>query len=300
MNESFSKILKSYRSYLLFQRRLQNATVLVYISEIEQFLNFLEDSKISVENFDFKITEEYLIKIKNERNLSSRTVSKCLSALSSFCVYLVLNKFREDNPVEEIDLIKIEYNIPLVITQEEVDILLNTMNGDDVLSIRDSAMFELMYSCGLRASELINLQLNSDLGDFLIVKGKRNKMRSLPIGNVARSKLDKYYRESRNILSKDKNQTMFLGRRGKNLTRQALSKRLENYCYECGIIIHLHTFRHCFATHLLEGGADIRIVQELLGHSDIKTTQIYTSIADKQLEIEYRLFHESLLRRKED
>ena len=300
MNDSFSKILKSYRNYLLYQRRLQNATVLVYTAEITRFFKFLEASNLNVVNFSTKDIEKYLINTQEDRKLSSRTSAKETSALQSFVVYLILNNIRESNPLEDIDSMKIEYNIPLVKTKEEIDILLNSINKSDVLSIRDSAMFELIYSCGLRASEAISLKLNNDLGKFLIVKGKRNKMRSIPIGEVAREKLDRYYSESRIILAKNKSQILFLGRRGEALSRQALSKRLENYCYDCGIIIHLHTLRHCFATHLLEGGADIRIVQELLGHSDIKTTQIYTSIADKQLENGYRQFHKSLIKRNKN
>ncbi|MBK5199944.1 MAG: tyrosine-type recombinase/integrase [Spirochaetaceae bacterium] len=300
MKDSFSEILKSYRNYLLYQRRLQNATVLVYISEITRFFNFLEISNLYIVNFTTKDIEAYLIKTKEACDLSTRTSAKDISALKSFIVYLILNNIREDNPIEDIDSMKIEYNIPLVKTKEEIDILLNSINKADVLSIRDAAMFELIYSCGLRASEVISLKLNNDLGKFLIVKGKRDKMRSLPIGEIARSKLDRYYSESRVAIAKNKNQIIFLGRRGGALTRQALSKRLESYCYECGIIIHLHTLRHCFATHLLEGGADIRIVQELLGHSDIKTTQIYTSIANKQLENGYRKFHKSLMERNKN
>lgn len=298
MSEFFSKILLSYRKYLLYQRRLHNVTVLVYISEIVRFLNYLESSNLSLSSFTTNDVEIYLTNEKFERNISSRTRAKDNSALNSFVVYLVLNNIRVDNPLDDLDSMKIEYNLPLVKTKEEIDLLLNSMDKQDMLSIRDAAIFELIYSCGLRVSELISLKLNNDQGEFLIVNGKRNKMRSLPIGEVARVKLDKYYSQVRNTLVHNKTQTLFLGRRGEPLSRQAISKRLENYCYDCGIIIHLHTLRHCFATHLLEGGADIRIVQQLLGHCDIKTTQIYTSIANKQLENEYIRFHKSLMVRK--
>jgi integrase/recombinase XerD len=295
MNEYFSKVLKSYRNYLLFQRRLQNVTVSVYIREVEYFLSFLEISNLSFDTFVLDDIEQYLESSFSNRNLSSRTGARDLSCINSFIGYLIISDLRSDNPLELLDTIKIDYNTPLVISKEDVETLLNTMSGDDYLSIRDSALFELVYSCGLRASEVINLEISNDTDKFLIVTGKRNKMRSIPIGQVARQKLEKYYKESRPYLKKDKNQFIFLGRRGNKLTRQAISKRLENYCFECGIIIHLHTLRHCFATHLLQGGADIRIVQELLGHSDIKTTQIYTEIDNKELEEGFLKYHKSPL-----
>ncbi len=295
MNSSFSKILDSYRNYLLFERRLQKATVLVYIHEVTLFLNYLEMSDLPLDSFNLNNVENYLSVNTQKRDLSSRTSARDLSAINSFVGYLIITDVRQDNPLDLLDSIKIDYQIPLVVTKEEIQTLLDTMEGDDVLSIRDAALYEIMYSCGLRASEVINLDINNDQDQFLIVTGKRNKMRSVPIGDVARMKLDRYYNESRPSLLHDKNQALFLGRRGKRLTRQAISKRLEDYCYRCKVIIHLHTFRHCFATHLLEGGADIRVVQELLGHSDIKTTQIYTKIADKHLKEGYIKYHKSLL-----
>lgn len=272
-------------------------TVSVYLKEVEYFLLFLEKNNLEFDNFSLVNIEQYLEISFSTRNLSSRSSARDLSCLNSFIGFLIISELRFDNPLELIDKIKIDYNTPLVISKEDVEIFLDTMEGNDYLSIRDSALFELVYSCGLRASEVINLELSNDQGKFLLVTGKRDKMRSVPIGQVARIKLDKYYNESRLHLKKDKTQFIFLGRRGKQLTRQAISKRLEDYCFKCGIIIHLHTLRHCFATHLLQGGADIRIVQELLGHSDIKTTQIYTSIADKELEKGYHKYHKSLLQK---
>ena len=154
-----------------------------------------------------------------------------------------------------------------------------------------SALFELIYSCGLRVSEVVNLELINYQKDFLIVRGKREKMRYVPIGDVAKEKLNYYLNNARLELVKNKTQIIFLGRRGKKLTRQAINKRLENYCAKTGIYIHVHTLRHCFATHLLKGGADLRIVQELLGHSDIKTTQIYTHLDNKDLIDTYQKYH---------
>lgn len=295
MKDYFSKVLKSYRNYLLFQRRLQNVTVSLYVKEIEYFLIYLENSNLEFDTFKLNDLEEYLATSFVDRGLSSRTSARDLSCLNSFIGFLIISEERLDNPLELLDRIKIDYNIPLVISKEDVEILLGTMNKNDHLTIRDSALFELVYSCGLRASEVINLERSNDQGKFLIVSGKRDKMRSVPIGDVARSKLDRYYDDSRPFLKKDKTPYIFIGRRGNKLTRQAISKRLEDYCYKCGIIIHLHTLRHCFATHLLQGGADIRIVQELLGHTDIKTTQIYTEIDNKELEEGFFKYHKSPL-----
>ncbi len=289
-----SLIIKEYIDYLLYQRRLQDATVDVYKAQASYFLKYLDDSQVELNQFTIEDLEQYFSISREERSLSPRSQAKNYSALKNFVKFLIQNKYREDNPFDLIDSIKINKSLPEVVSEEEVNLLLNSIELSDDLSIRDNALFELIYSCGLRVSEVINLELTNYQKDFLIVQGKRDKMRYVPIGDVAKEKLNYYLNNARSHLVKNKTQYIFLGRRGNKLSRQAINKRLEMYCYKCDVHIHVHTLRHCFATHLLRGGADLRVVQELLGHSDIQTTQIYTHLNNKDLENTYNKYHQEI------
>ncbi len=287
-------LLNQYIDYLLYQRRLQNATVDVYKLEVKSFLNFLEKNNYDLLNLEISYLENYFETIKEERKIGSRTQAKNLSALKSFMKFLLYKNYISENPLDVFDQINIDNTLPDVISEEEVNHLLNSIKLVDDLAIRDSALFELIYSCGLRVSEVINLELINYQKDFLIVRGKRDKMRYVPIGDIAKEKLNYYLNNSRSNLLKNKTQYIFLGRRGNKLTRQAINKRLSLYCKNSGVNIHVHTLRHCFATHLLKGGADLRVVQELLGHSDIKTTQIYTHLDDRDLKKTYEKYHKNI------
>ena len=289
-----SLLLREYIDYLMYQRRLQNATVDVYRAQGEYFFDFLKNNNLEINNFSIEDVELYLSQSKQERNLSARSQAKNLSALKNLMKFLIQRGYREDNPLDVLESVKIDKTLPEVVSEEEINTLLNSIELIDDLAIRDYALFELIYSCGLRVSEVINLQLSNYQNDFLIVQGKRDKMRYVPVGDIAKEKLNYYLNNARPHLLKNKSQYIFLGRRGDKLTRQAINKRLENYCFKTGIHIHVHTLRHCFATHLLRGGADLRVVQELLGHSDIQTTQIYTHINSKDLEDTYNKFHKNL------
>ena len=289
-----SLLIKEYTDYLLYQRRLQDATVDVYTTQAAYFLKYLEENNLSLDLFNIDDLEEYFTFSQENRKLTSRSQAKNCSALKCFIKYLIQNKYREDNPFDVIDSIKINQRLPEVVSEDEINTLLSSINGEDDLSIRDSALFELIYSCGLRVSEVINLEIANYQEDFLVVRGKRDKMRYVPLGEVAKEKLNYYLNNTRSHLLKNKTQILFLGRRGNKLTRQAVNKRLEMYCYKSGVHIHVHTLRHCFATHLLRGGADLRVVQELLGHSDIQTTQIYTHLSNKDLEDTYKKFHKEI------
>ncbi len=286
-----SLIQKEYIDYLLYQRRLQYATVDVYKTEVKYFLNYLEKNNLKIENFTIDDVESYFSCSKEDRALSARSQAKNLSSIRNFLKFLIIRRYRDDNPLDVFDSIKINKSIPEVVSEEEINRLLNSIELKDDLAIRDYALFELIYSCGLRVSEVINLELSNYQNDFLIVQGKGDKMRYIPIGDIAKEKLEFYLNNARQNLIKRKTQYIFLGRRGNKLTRQAINKRLEQYCFDSNVHIHVHTLRHCFATHLLRGGADLRIVQELLGHSDIQTTQIYTHINNKDLEETYKKYH---------
>lgn len=283
-------LFEEYLDYLLLERRLSKATIEVYAMEVSSFLARIVDP---IETINPSTIEHYLVSSAKDRALSERTVAKNLSALRSFFVYLQKQKIREDNPLELLHEARIPGDAPSFFTIEEVDLLLNSIGDDTLLGERDRTLFELIYSCGLRISEACDLKMGDYTKGTLRVLGKRNKMRLVPVGEVASTALSHYLTEVRPLLVKARatEQTLFVGRRGKKLTRQAIFKRFQLYARPLGLEGKVHTLRHSFATHLLAGGADLRSVQELLGHSDIQTTQIYTHIETSGLRQSYDAYH---------
>jgi integrase/recombinase XerD len=291
--ESDSQLTEDYCDYLMLQRRLSKATVAVYSQEIGSFLAYLRTVSQSIETVPVLEIEKYVSLSKQSRNLSARTLARNLSSLRSFFIFLQIEKIRNDNPVLHLDSPKIGTRFPSVASLQQIDSLLDSIDCSDNLGYRDRALFELIYSCGLRVSEACDLQV----GDYAIhsirVLGKRNKMRLVPVGEIAQTYIDRYLAEIRPSLVKGNlsEKALFVGRNGHKLTRQAIFKRFEMYCDKIGLVAKVHTLRHSFATHLLQGGADLRSVQELLGHSDIKTTQIYTHVQSDDLKKAYDAFH---------
>lgn len=288
--ETDQALLEEYLDYLLLERRLAKATIAVYEAELRSFLSGITDS---IETIRSMAVEHYLVASAQERGLSGRTVARNISALRSFFVYLQKQKIREDNPLEQIASERTQSDAPTFFTIEEVDHLLDSIESETLLGRRDRTIFELIYSCGLRISEACDLKVGDYAKGTLRVLGKRNKMRLVPVGEVAASALTLYLSEVRPLLVKARSteQTLFVGRRGKRLTRQAVFKRFGQYARPLGLEGKVHTLRHSFATHLLAGGADLRSVQELLGHSDIQTTQIYTHIETSGLKEAYDTYH---------
>ncbi|MDD3929216.1 MAG: tyrosine-type recombinase/integrase [Sphaerochaeta sp.] len=284
-------LLEEYRDYLGLQRRLSEATQSVYEHEVRLLL----EQHPQLETIQAHEIESYIQMQVETRDLSERSVGKLLSALRSFFTYLQLQKVRMDNPVLQIPRSHHPVPLPQVASLREVETLLESIDTSDALGFRDRTIFELIYSCGLRISEACNLELNDYQIPYLRVLGKRDKMRILPVGEVAQSFLKTYLEEVRPLLvgARRSEKALFVGRRGHKLTRQALYKRFMTYTGLTDIEAKVHTLRHSFATHLLEGGADLRSVQELLGHSDIKTTQIYTHVDTTVLQDAYRRFHKN-------
>ena len=288
--ETDRALLEEYLDYLLLEQRLGKATIEVYAHEVGSFFAGITQS---IETIQSGAIEHYLVASAKERCLTERTVARNLSALRSFFVYLQKERIREDNPLEQISSARAPGDAPFFFTVEEVDLLLESIETDTLLGKRDRTIFELIYSCGLRISEACDLKVGDYTKDALRVLGKRNKMRIVPVGEVAASALALYLTEVRPQLVKARatEQTLFVGRRGKKLTRQAIFKRFQLYAKPLGLEGKVHTLRHSFATHLLAGGADLRSVQELLGHSDIQTTQIYTHIETSTLKQAYDTYH---------
>ena len=289
-----SMLLQDYEDYLLLQRRLSESTLSVYHFEVEQLLK----SPIAYETVQAGELETFLIGQIEQRSLSGRSVAKTLSALRSFFTFLQLQKIRKDNPVILIQRAREAKSLPHVVSIDEIDRLLSTIDTSTLLGFRDRTLFELIYSSGLRISEACNIEVSDVSEDSIRVLGKRDKLRIIPIGEIAKEYLDAYLHAIRPQLIKGRLTTkaLFVGRRGKKLTRQAIYKRFVQYCNLSDVDAKVHTLRHSFATHLLSGGADLRSVQELLGHSDIQTTQIYTHLDTSDLEKAYKKYHRNKIK----
>lgn len=223
--------------------------------------------------------------------ISGKTLARDTAAVRSFFKWLKRSGYRPDDPSEVLESPRREFTIPRVLTPEQIDSLLASINTTVPLGVRDRCLFELLYSCGLRSSEAVTLSL-SDLRmeeRFLFVRGKGGKERMLPFGSAAAEWLNRYISESRPaILGRRRSQALFVNARGGRLSRKGIWYLLQNLEAKTGITSKVHTLRHSFATHLLAGGADLRSVQELLGHADLATTQIYTHLENDTLELYHR------------
>jgi len=258
---------------------------------------FAQEKDINrVEDITPMILQNYIGQLY-DIGLASSSMARNFSALRSFHRFLVQMDVTTYDPTEILETPKLKRSLPSVLSVEEIDRLLEQPDLSTPLGIRDRAMLEVLYGCGLRISELLQLQLdNLYLEEEIIrVRGKGSKERFIPIGKEAIYHLKIYLARVRPLLadlSRSKN-VVFLNHRGKPMTRMGFWKILRKYVVQANINqdVHPHTFRHCFATHLLDNGADLRSVQELLGHADISTTQIYTHITQKQLTEVYKRYH---------
>jgi len=289
-------LVEDYKDYLSIERRVAPSTVQVYAGETLRYVAFLREHGIRIESVTPREAVNYLIQ-RSKANISSRTQAKHMSALRSFHRFLCDSEIREDNPFDTIEMPKTGLQLPKSVPYEAVDHILAVIDTSDKLGlgVRDKALFELIYSCGLRVSEACTLQLSDyrEKERLLRVLGKGNKERLVPVGAYAHEALQLYLETVRpNLLGPHiHEQTIFLGRRGKPLTRASVWKRFKSYADLAQVDAKVHTLRHSFASHLLRGGADLRSVQELLGHSDIRTTQVYTHTETEDLLQAYRKFH---------
>ena len=270
--------VKDFIYYLQAERGLSGNTVESYKSDV---LSFLENTKKNVKEINREDIKNYLQSLHNS-NFSTATVARKTSSLRMFFLFWVGEGLIEATPMNNIQSPKMEKRLPKFLSMDEVTKLIESVNGDFKYSIRDKAILELLYGCGLRVSELLNIRREDIFlkEDFIRVKGKGSKERIIPLGNEAKKALIKYITEERPTLDKKKSSFLFLTRRGNKLSRMGLWKRFQQYLVKSGIAKNCtpHTLRHSFATHLLQRGASLRTVQLLLGHSDISTTQIYTHV----------------------
>lgn len=291
------QFLIEFLTVLKLELNLSDNTVNSYKIDITKLLSYCNEIGINdLDNIYYSEITDYLVKQKNE-GISSSTSARYISAFKSFFNYLHQNKYIRQNPSERLKSNRRYRKLPVVLTINEIDEIFAIPDISDKLGLRDRAMLEVLYSSGLRVSELINLKI-SDLflaDEVIRVLGKGNKQRIVPIGSSAINWLNKYFLNSRIFLEKkDKSKNIvFLNNRGTGLTRMGVWKIILYYTNEAKIIkeVHPHTFRHSFATHLVEGGADLRAVQEMLGHADISTTQIYTHIDRDYIKQMHREYH---------
>jgi integrase/recombinase XerD len=285
-----------YLNFLAVEKGVSLNTLEAYSRDLNRFVDFVE--KRGIQKIG-KITSDDIVALLGylkSGGLVSNSVNRTLAAIRGFYKYLLIEKIIDENPVSNIDLAKVWMRLPDTLSREEVNIILEKPDLKTLLGVRDAAMLELMYATGIRVSELVCLTMNNvnwQMG-YLIVLGKGSKERIVPIGRTAFECLNTYLEKARPKLRReDTTNIIFLNRSGKGLTRQGFWKILRKYAMKAGLMkkVHPHTFRHSFATHLLEGGADLRSVQVMLGHSDISTTQIYTHVTRERLKDIHKKYH---------
>ena len=283
---TIEELLNHFYSDLILVKRDSEQTALTYKISCGEFLNWLVEQRIKLRDVTVQNLMYFLVKRKTD-GASELTISKDISALRAFGDYLVRKSYWTENLALLLDRPKASRNLPKVLSLEEVEALLGSIDTSTDLGKRDDALYELIYSCGLRISEACSLLIaNVHMEEGLIlVRGKGNKERLIPFGGVARKKLELYLNEVRPKLVKERNVAeVFVNYKGNPISRKGVWKRFQELEALSGVNSKVHTLRHSFATHLLSGGADLRSVQELLGHSDLSTTTVYTHVTDNQLE----------------
>ena len=289
--------ITDYKLFLQLERGLSKNSIESYTSDINKLVTFLEDNEILLSpiNIDDDVVQQFIYSVS--KSLNPRSQSRLISGLRSFFDYLIFEDYRKVNPTDLLETPKIGRKLPDTITTEEIDLIISQIDLSHPQGERNRAMLETLYSCGLRVTELITLQL-SDLffeEDFIRVIGKGDKQRFVPINYSTQKIITNYI----NLIRVHENpkkgfeDTIFLNRRGKQLSRNMVFMFLKKLVIETGIEkkISPHTFRHSFATHLLENGADLRAIQQMLGHESITTTEIYMHVDRTFLKDVMEKFH---------
>lgn len=277
-------ILSDYCAYLRIERSLSPNTVASYLSDIRKLMHMYQDSRpedLSSEDLSGFLASEV------RKGISKRSQSRVVSSIKSFYGFMEIEGRLRDNPAETIESPKISRHIPTVLSVEEIDRIISSVDLSSPEGHRNRAILEVLYSCGLRVSELVSLRISDLFFDesFIRVIGKGNKQRLVPMGEPAIRAVTLYLSQTRRTLAYGKNEDiLFLNRRGEKMTRQMVFLIIKRQCKAAGITkeISPHTFRHSFATHLVENGADLRAVQQMLGHESILTTEIYTHMDSRK------------------
>ena len=286
-NISHNDCLDSFLDSIWAEQGLSKNTLVSYEHDIRSFLDYLNDNKVKL--FDAQQSDINLfVSFRFSKGISSSSNMRLISSLKKFFIYLVSRNFVKKNPTENIESPRKVKLLPHTIDTESVDKLLNSPDLKTRFGARDKAMLEILYACGLRVTELVSLKFSQVVieSNFLRVMGKGSKERIIPINDYALSFLKTYIDDFRSeFIKSKKTDSLFLSNRGAEMTRHSFWHIIKKYAMQAGINEHLspHTLRHAFATHMINNGADLRVVQLLLGHSDLSTTQLYTHIAKNEL-----------------
>ncbi len=290
--------LDGYLRHLAVERGLSKNTLSAYRADLSKYRDFLEQNGYS----ELKITRsqlgEFLLWL-NEQNLKAASSARILAAIRGYQKYLLLENLRTDDPSQQVKSPKLPKRLPKALSQTQVMSLLAASGPEpddetaDSLRLRNRAILELMYSSGCRVSEVAQLDLDEMVaGGWVRIRGKGSKERLVPVGSFAQRAIDAYLVRSRPLLSaKGGGPALFLNQRGSRLSRQSIWEIIQSAGQACGLSVSPHSLRHSFATHLIEGGADVRVVQELLGHASVATTQIYTLVTIDTLREVYASSH---------
>lgn len=294
MKESIEKKIQDFEKYLLIDKKYSNETIHSYHNDLEKYVTYLNENGYELNDMKRRDIMDY-VKYLKENKLSNNSINHNISVLKSFYKFLVIEEYFVTDPTMYLESPKLRKTLPQVLSYEEVKKLLD-IDLIDHYSYRNKAMLELMYATGLRVSELVNLKVNDiDLEmDLVRTMGKGSKERIIPLGEYAAIYVKEYLYHYRNSLLKKQNTDyLFLNNRGTRYSRQSFYKLLKELAIQKGIETEFspHTLRHSFATHLLDRGADIVSIKEMLGHSSLSTTQIYTHISNQKQREEYKKFH---------
>ena len=287
-------LLDQFYTDIILVNRMSEMTAQTYRISAQEFLEWLVEQRIKLRDVTAQNLVYFLMKRKTDGN-SELTLAKDISALRAFGEYLVRKNYWTENCALLLDRPKAGRHLPKVLSVDQTDELLSSIDTSKPLGIRDDALFELIYSCGLRISEACSLKVSNVHFEerLILVHGKGDKERLVPFGEIAAQKLQKYMEEVRPELVKGRNiSEVFVNYKGEPISRKGVWKRFQEMEALSGVKAKVHTLRHSFATHLLAGGADLRSVQELLGHSDLSTTTIYTHVTDTQLEDAHKKYFE--------
>jgi integrase/recombinase XerD len=295
----WNSALKGFKAYLLLEKSLSHHSIDAYIRDVGKLLEFVLWQKIDLT--PEKLTSEHLslfIYYINDLGLEPKSQARIISGIRAFYRFLIIEDALDIDPSEILESPKLKRTLPDVLSYQEIELIISSIDMSLPHSQRNRAMLETLYACGLRVSELITLKISNYFHEqgFVKVLGKNNKERLIPIGEMAIKHINLYIEAERNHLAtiaKGHEDTLFLNRRGKGLTRVMVFTLIRKYTEMAGIrkTVSPHTFRHSFATHLVEGGADLRAVQEMLGHESILTTEIYTHLDRNYLRETINKYH---------
>ncbi len=286
-------VVNSFIDDLRISKNLSQNTLASYTRDIRQFLSYLQDVGLNFKTVKKTHIIAYILYLQKQ-NRATSTILRSIASIRAFYHVLIKNGILESDPTVNLEAPKIDKKLPSILSVEEVDKLLSVPDCSTSKSIRDKAMLEIIYATGIRVSEMISLNvedINLELG---FVKCNGPKERVIPLGNSALNSLSLYIKESREVLLKNRvNDSLFLNFHGERMTRQGFWKIIKYYALKAGIKTEItpNTLRHSFASHLIENGADLKSVQQMLGHSDISTTQIYAEMTKKRISDVYKRYH---------